>query len=325
MKRTFVLGLSLLGLLGVAACSSGGGGGGFADGGGASGGFGNFGGSGAAGGGFDGGAASGGFGATGATGGFGATGATGGFGATGATGATGGFGATGATGGFGATGGGGTGGGGQTCDEAADCGNTSTMVCDPTTAQCSTAQCSDTQSCVSGKTCVVQTDGVTIGACYPACIFKGTPCSGGATCVAGTDGTDGFCWASGTASEGQTCTTTALKTGCANGLLCATDQGASVCRKQCSFWSGVPGCNSGQNCAVNGVCFAEAGDPAALGAPCSASATAGSPCGASGGAWRGLCPGPSQNCAKACRGGVTGDCTTGTCNTTVTGELGVCM
>ncbi len=326
------MGVSILGLVGAAACSSGtGGGGGYPDGGGATAGAGNFGGVGNyGGGGFGGSGNAAGFAGTGANGGFAGTGATGGFAGTGATGgfagtgATGGFAGTGATGGFAGTG---ATGGGQSCDDPTDCGSPSVMVCDPVTQQCSSAQCSDTLNCATGKTCVIQSSNATIGACYPECVYGGAPCANGATCKVSTDGTSGFCWGAGTAFEGQSCQQTPLNTGCSKGLVCATDQSQSVCRKQCSFWSGNPGCNSGQNCAINGVCFAEAGDPASLSAFCGSSSTAGVPCGSDGLAWRGVCQdvGSGLQCVKPCRGGISGDCDSGTtCSATNAGELGVC-
>ena len=174
---------------------------------------------------------------------------------------------------------------------------------------------------------MIQADNVTVGACYPECIPGGAACAGGATCKSTFDATSGFCWASGSAQEGQSCTSKPVNTGCATGLICATDQGASICRKTCSFWSSFPGCPSGQNCAINSICFAEAGDPAALGAPCSVTAAGGEPCGSDGQAWRGICQdlGSGQECAKPCRYNVTADCTSGTtCSAANPGEIGVC-
>lgn len=283
----------------VLACSSGRGGGGYlpeggAGAGGASGGAGAPGGFGGA----AGGAGVGGFGGFGATAGSGASGGFGGFGATGGGAGTAGVGGSGATGG-----------GSGNCDEGTDCNDPNTMVCDPATAQCVAAQCSESQACPSGKTCVLQTDGVTVGACYPQCTFKGAPCAGGATCKASSDGSSGFCWGAGSAAQGQTCKATSLNTGCASGLICATDQGASVCRGQCSFWNPFPGCPGGQRCALNHVCFAEPGNSATIGAACSG-ATGGEPCGSDGTAWRGLCvdDGSGLKCLKACRTAVSADC-----------------
>lgn len=315
MKARIVLGLGPLLLCAIACGSAGGSSGGFNDAGvgGATGGVGG---------------ATGGFG--GATGGVG--GATGGFGGAtgGAAGAAGGFG--GATGGFGggtgATGGGGTGGGGATCDEASDCASPTTMVCDPATAKCVAGQCSDTIDCQSGKTCVAQDENASVGACYPECIFKGTPCAGGATCKVSMADNSGFCWGAGSASEGQSCKATALNTGCATGLVCATDQSVSVCRNQCSFWSGSPGCPSSQRCALIGVCFAESGDPAALDGTCASGSTGGEPCGNDGAAWRGLCAntsGTTYTCLKACRAAVSADCPSGkTCQVASGQDVGVC-
>ena len=109
---------------------------------------------------------------------------------------------------------------------------------------------------------------------------------------------------------------------------CATDQSASVCRKQCTFWSTSPSCLSGQHCAVNSLCFAESGDSAALGGTCSSGSTAGEPCGSDGKAWRGGCystGGSSLTCVKFCRAGVSADCTGGTTCQVATGEeVGLC-
>jgi hypothetical protein len=202
------------------------------------------------------------------------------------------------------------------------------MVCDPATAKCVAGQCSDSQSCASGKTCVQQDENATIGACYPECVFKGAPCAGGATCTVDIEGTSGFCWGAGSAAEGQTCAAKALNTGCATGLVCATDQSASVCRNQCSYWSSVPGCPSGQHCALNGVCFKEAGDSAAIGGTCASGSTGGEPCGSDGKGWRGACintSGSTYTCLKTCRASVSSDCTSGlTCQVGSGAVVGVC-
>lgn len=312
------LALGSVGLLAVACASAGGGGGGFGDAG--VGGSSAFGGMGNTGGGMTGGASG--------MGAGGGVGATGGFGATGGVGATGG---TGATGGFGATGGvgasGGSGGGGTTCDEASDCSSPTTMVCDPATAKCVAGQCSDSLNCASGKTCVAQDENATVGACYPECIYKGAACAGGATCKVSMADNTGFCWGAGSAGEGQSCKGTALNTGCAQNLICATDQGSSVCRNQCSFWSTAPGCPSGQHCALNSVCFKEAGDTAAIGGTCASGSTGGEPCGSDGKAWRGVCAntGSSYMCLKACRTAVSSDCASGqTCQANAGEAVGLC-
>jgi hypothetical protein len=315
------LGVGSVLLLAVACASAGSGGGGYGDGG--------LGGFGASGTGATGTGATGGFGATG-TGATAGTGATGGFGATGGTGASGGTGATGGFGGSGATGGfGGTGGtsGGPSCNEATDCSSPTTMVCDPATGTCVTGQCSDTLTCATGKTCVSQVDNASVGACYPECIFGGAACAGGATCSVSLNGVDGFCWGAGSAAAGQTCQSTALNTGCAQGLLCAIDNGANVCRKQCSYWSSSPGCPSGQTCAIGGVCFQEAGDPAAIDGACASGVTGGEPCGSDGLAWRGVCadPGSGFVCMKSCRVSVSSDCPSGkTCQANAGEDVGLC-
>jgi hypothetical protein len=261
--------------------------------------------------------------AGGTGGGFGGTG--GGFGGTG-----GGFGGTG--GGFGGTGGGfgGTGAGGP-CTDATDCPNTSTLVCDPATATCVAGQCSDTLACPTGKTCVSQVDEATVGACYPECSL-GAPCPAGATCNYGAyDGSDGFCWNSGSSTEGQSCSPKSLSTGCVTGLLCAQDNGVPVCRKVCNYWDGAPGCPSGQHCALNFVCFSEAStETAAIGGTCSFSATGGEPCGSDGSAWRGICLDQGTGtlfCTKMCRPGFTADCPAGQSCTGFPNapELGACL
>jgi hypothetical protein len=270
------------------------------------------GGSGSGGGGGSGGGVAGTAGVGGTGGGFGGTG--GGFGGTGGTG-----------GGFGGTGGGGP------CTDVSECPSTLTFVCDPMTQTCVGGQCSDTLACPSGM-CVLQDGDATIGACYPSCVpASSQTCAGGAACrIASYDGAEGFCHGSGSGSEGQSCMSQSLSTGCMTGLLCASDNGSSVCRKQCSFWNSSPGCPSGQHCALNWVCFAEPTmEPVALGQACSFSATGGEPCGSDGTAWRGICVdlGSGQVCAKVCRVSSFSDCASGETCSALQGapEVGVCI
>jgi hypothetical protein len=100
-----------------------------------------------------------------------------------------------------------------------------------------------------------------------------------------------------------------------------------VCRSICSYWSSSPGCPGAQRCSLNSICFAESGDPAAIGAPCASGAASGDICGNDGGAWRGTCQdlGAGMVCTKLCRTGFASDCSTGQTCTPFTGyTVGVC-
>ncbi len=228
----------------------------------------------------------------------------------------------------GTAGGGGSGGGGATCDEATDCGDPTTMVCDPVQGRCVAGQCTNTVGCKKGETCRLQQQGAAIGACYLECVFNGRPCPGDATCRVSPNDNSGFCWNAGAATEGQSCQSTPVNTGCALGLVCAIDAGQNVCREQCSYWSASPGCPSSQHCAANSLCFAQSGDSAAIGESCASGATAGDPCGSDGGAWRGSCvsDGAGHRCTKVCRVAVSADCPSGkTCQLTAGDDVGLCL
>ncbi len=248
--------------------------------------------------------------ATGGTGGV-ATGGTGGV----ATGGTGGV-ATGGTGGTGGVATGGTGGTGGTtgCQNAEECSNPATMICNPKTFQCQAGQCTATSQCPNNEACLGQVPSAAVGACYPQCTpyATGTGCASTHDCVPYLlDGTEGACFQKGTTADGAACADTDVGTGCVAGSICVRDSGVRVCRRQCNFFASSPACVASQRCALGGVCIAEGGDAAALGAACSVASAAGEICGNDGKAWRGTCQdlGSGLRCYKVCRTSVSADCT----------------
>jgi hypothetical protein len=76
-------------------------------------------------------------------------------------------GATGGTGGVGGSGG--TGGVTGSCANAEQCSNPATMVCDPDSLTCGAGQCTATQACPTGQTCLGQVQNPVVGACYTSC------------------------------------------------------------------------------------------------------------------------------------------------------------
>lgn len=132
----------------------------------------------------------------------------------------------------------------------------------------------------------------------------------------GQSGT-GACYDRGTVAEGQSCTAIDVNTGCVAGSLCVKDPNSYVCRKECKFFTGTPGCSGSQRCVASDVCVATTGDSAAIGQACSSSSTPGKICGNDGNAWRGVCKNAAPDgginlvCLKICRTAAPTDCASG--------------
>ncbi|MEZ4220440.1 MAG: hypothetical protein R3B13_05870 [Polyangiaceae bacterium] len=223
------------------------------------------------------------------------------------------------TGGAG-TGGAGTGGVTGNCQNAEECANPATMVCSPTTQKCTAGECTAQTTCPNNQACLAQVASAVVGACYPPCTpyASSTGCTSGSDCVPYLfDASEGACFKQGTTADGAQCTDTDLGTGCVKDSLCVRDAGVRVCRRQCNFFASSPACVASQRCALGGVCIAEGGDSAAIGAACSVSSIAGEICGNDGKAWRGTCQdvGSGLRCYKVCRTSTASDCSAGqTCS-----------
>lgn len=205
------------------------------------------------------------------------------------------------------------------CEGAADCGDVMTSACDPQTRKCVSMACSleDGSGCGTGL-CLAQTIGATHGACYPTCVpfDPGSTCPPMMTCEPlDLDLLTGKCMQVGTGQEGSSCEITGVSTGCAEGLRCVGDEGAKKCLSACNFFDDPGKCDAGKKCAFGGVCTPDAGDAAALGAPCGAGVMPGTPCAADGNVLRGVCvaEGAGTTCLQPCRlGNVYIDCDEGT-------------
>ncbi len=265
----------------------------------------------------------------------------GGSGGVGGTGASGGGAATGGSiaGGGGATGGvsgGGTGGtitdggdAGIQCTDAADCGDAGTMVCDPVTATCIAPECTDTTPCGTNERCVFQDPVETIGVCRPKCQVAGPACANGATCVEylGGSGPDGTCVPAGTTKAGQTCTSSAISTGCEKGLVCAGLVATPTCVPTCDYWTPTLPC-------VNGACYLgaclESGDGANVDAECLLNienVNCGVATTAAGQVWSGVCmkfSGSYPFCHQFCLVNQGGSCPSGETCLTIADEIGIC-
>lgn len=196
------------------------------------------------------------------------------------------------------------------CQKPEDCGDPETVVCDVKTGTCVAFQCEieTGKGCASNELCLSQQIGASYGGCYPTCtpFYAQDSCLPGVECVAmDADQTRGKCLPTGPGGEGASCTPSLLNTGCQPGLLCNGDEGAETCKRVCDFFDDTLPCPSGQQCVFGGFCAAEAGDSAALGAPCGGASAEGEPCGSDGGTYRGVCVSGASGltCRQACRPG----------------------
>ncbi|HQP36995.1 MAG TPA: hypothetical protein PLI95_17545, partial [Polyangiaceae bacterium] len=171
-----------------------------------------------------------------------------------------------------------------------------------------------------------------IGACYPSCKpFAAAACVGDAECVVITfDQEKGICLPRGAAKEGEACNPSDVTTGCAQGLVCASESAGYLCRQQCDFLAAQPSCPGMQVCMVGSSCSNAPVDPATPGVACDAAAPEATPCALDGQAARGVCVaettdgGESMICRKVCRMGNGTDCGSGESCQDYFGTAGLC-
>lgn len=215
---------------------------------------------------------------------------------------------------------------GGDCRTAADCIDTSSDVCDPTSGKCVPGQCSVTgeTSCASTDICVFQARGTKVGACYPICKPFGTTCDAGSECVISRfDGTTGYCKKRSSGAPDSACSRSDLDTSCVAGHVC--DSLDRKCRKQCDFFDGTVKCDGAQRCVPPGICTDGARDPARVGELCGSTASSGDACGETDTALSGVCAGTGPlTCMKWCR--MDGaDCPAGQlCRATAVPSIGTC-
>lgn len=189
---------------------------------------------------------------------------------------------------------------GGACEGVEQCPNEVTQICNPSTATCDDPQCSltgDPPYCLDGEVCLSQLVGFdesprgpATGACYGTCDPENpTTCGEGETCrVLGPTQTLGICQRVGTGAPGSACTVRDVTTGCVEGFVCEGTPGE--CARTCTFLTPTAGCDAGRACGLGNVCERpDAGDAAAVGAPCDPSSPELLECGIEGDAFRGLC------------------------------------
>ncbi|MBI5531893.1 MAG: hypothetical protein HY898_04205 [Deltaproteobacteria bacterium] len=228
----------------------------------------------------------------------------------------------------------------QPCDEAVDCVDMLTKVCDPATRTCVDAQCGlhAKGDCTSDQLCIYQEAGTMIGACFPSCTPLTGTCAANAECViASHDGQAGVCKERGTGAADSQCKSDDISTKCVAGSVCSYDDAfgnTQYCRAQCDFWQDTVPCSvSGQRCIPPGTCSAAPAPSIALGALCGSSKV-GTACGDDGAAYRGVCAGDPKDpgnatknyCAKWCRMQASpSDCAAGElCYATTAPSIGYC-
>ena len=206
---------------------------------------------------------------------------------------------------------------GTSCQTAADCGDTSSKICDPGSGTCKTSECNGTTVlCPNSGLCVIQSTEGSAGACYASCVaFSGAECAGNSECVNVLfDESQGLCKTRGTASEGASCTISDVSTECAAGLICSVEEEGNLCRAQCDYWK-TSSCKSGQQCDLGSVCSDSPIDSAAIDGMCDGSSADETPCGFDGMAVHAICVSETDDamnvvmCRKTCRLSVTSDCT----------------
>jgi cysteine-rich repeat protein len=192
---------------------------------------------------------------------------------------------------------------GKQCEDLDDCGNEVLEICDPATLRClDESQCNIDVPCQEPGFCMQQSPLSQLGACYPSCDpFAEGACPDGRTCVQyGISEHDGYCLTAGQADLGDACQAKDAVTDCGGTAVCVD----SACVGQCGFFSGAPECSAG-SCDVLGHCLdPDAGDPAALGEKCAASAALAGGCARNGGRFDGICfaylESEPLECQKSC-------------------------
>jgi hypothetical protein len=246
-------------------------------------------------------------------------------------GGTTGVGGDGGTTGVGGDGGAGVGGNTPDCLDSEDCDANNTMVCDPQSLTCETAQCDETTFCTAGELCLDQGDETnSIGACYTECTPFGGGCGAGQDCIDLTGaGTLGACFNDGAAGFHESCSFHDTSDGCGPGLMCFDDGVAGECIELCNYWGSDASCTDpSEHCVYQGVCFNPGFfDPAAVGQACGNNAAEGDWCAPVGDELQGVCLDTGTlECLKLCRIGED-DCNPSeTCEVADEGDqVGVCL
>jgi hypothetical protein len=224
---------------------------------------------------------------------------------------------------------------GMACQSIDDCGDPTKIVCDPVTATCAPAQCTDTKPCDTNERCLYQNEDPPTGVCYPTCMLGGSPpCAGGATCMPHWGGPEGTCVPAGTGAAGEECTLTegkTINTGCVTGYRCSLVVLANpevACRPVCDAWGDALTCTEG-SCFLGSCTTDYVG--VSVGNVCFSGTTQGPPCANDGaGHHQGICmslDGINSTCVKLCRISEPSDCTSPqTCNPfDPTSEIGLCL
>ncbi len=99
------------------------------------------------------------------------------------------------------------------------------------------------------------------GICYKGCapFTSNTGCAAGQQCtiVRGQEyGDRGICLPLGPAREDAACEFTNISTGCAQGLQCGTQSGASMCLRYCNYWATSADCPTDRQCDGDFACHA---------------------------------------------------------------------
>lgn len=200
---------------------------------------------------------------------------------------------------------------GESCLEAGDCPNAELQVCDPRTAQCVEAQCTEeAQACGVDDVCAIQDPFFGVGACFASCVpFTAQACPDGQDCVpVDYVGERGVCKKQGPEapepktkpSTGRSCEPWQIATGCGPGHVCATHAvywHYDHCYKQCDYFGADPGCDVGRcwlkfhtkkeievaylcgagDCHFGGIC-AETDNQVGFGMPCESGQEEGAGC-----------------------------------------------
>ncbi len=204
---------------------------------------------------------------------------------------------------------------GQTCESAEDCGNPLLEVCDPSTNTCGDFQCNLDSACPGeNEACLIQYRDLYDGACYQLCnpSAQTNACATDQICAQrGPDARFGICKYVGSGALGNTCEVEDNTTSCAGSAVCSGT--SHTCANACSFYAEDPGCASGTQCSLFGLCEPpSAGKAVALGEACGNDAVQAQGCAPDGDAFRGICfgfEGDPLTCQKACLGdqGCTAD------------------
>lgn len=201
------------------------------------------------------------------------------------------------------------------CEQAEDCGNELSQVCDLESNTCVAPQCVlfDGPFCPAGQRCLPQLGplvtraeaSIFAGACYVDCVPGAGGCAPEETCFPIGFAQDvGICLEKGTTQVGAPCSLSDVGTGCVEGAICADEP--PICRQICEYLAADVSCPFDSYCTAKNLCRPlEFGDIASVGAECSTSSPPLAECGPEGESFRGLCLSLFANepavCQRICR------------------------